>query len=264
MALRRPPPSTDANRKPHSRSHFLNSRNKIRFALPRPRWISMPECPPFKPPTAIQKALYPSGTISSRYVMRTEASKPPAHPTYSSPSVSESRLTSISPSSIPPFRPRAPSMPVSSVAVISASNGPCTTSSDSITAKIAATPIPLSAPSVVPSALTHSPSTRTSMGSFVKSNRLSPFFCGTMSMCACRMIPLRDSMPGVAGLRRITFPASSTVQAMPCVRASATRYARIASSCRDGRGTRAISANFSHTSRGESPSRFVFIKTRFI
>ena len=29
MALRRPPPSTDANRKPHSRSHFLNSRNKI-------------------------------------------------------------------------------------------------------------------------------------------------------------------------------------------------------------------------------------------
>ena len=133
-------------------SHFLNSRNKIRFALPRPRWISMPECPPFKPPTAIQKALYPSGTISSRYVMRTEASKPPAHPTYSSPSVSESRLTSISPSSIPPFRPRAPSMPVSSVAVISASNGPCTTSSDSITAKIAATPIPLSAPSVVPSA----------------------------------------------------------------------------------------------------------------
>ena len=55
--------------------------------------------------------------------------------------------------------PFAPSMPVSSVAVISTSIGPCGMSFDNSTAIPVATPMPLSAPSVVPSAVTHSPST---------------------------------------------------------------------------------------------------------
>ena len=45
-----------------------------------------------------------------------------------------------------------------------------------------ATPMPLSAPRVVPFALTHPLSTQVSMGSFSKSNFLSAFFCGTMSI----------------------------------------------------------------------------------
>ena len=64
----------------------------------------------------------------------------------------------MSPCSSPAFRPKAPSMPVSSVAVKSASSGPCTSVSSSSTARIDATPMPLSAPSVVPSAVTHPPS----------------------------------------------------------------------------------------------------------
>ena len=65
----------------------------------------------------------------------------------------------MSPLSNPFFSPNAPAMPVSSVAVKSASSGPCSNVSSSNTARIAAAPIPLSAPSVVPSAVTQSPST---------------------------------------------------------------------------------------------------------
>ena len=50
-------------------------------------------------------------------------------------------------------------MPVSSVAVKSASSGPCFNVLSSSTARIAAAPMPLSAPNVVPSAVTQSPST---------------------------------------------------------------------------------------------------------
>jgi len=64
----------------------------------------------------------------------------------------------MSPCSSPFSRPFAPSMPVSSVAVNRASSGPCFSVRSSSTARIAATPIPLSAPSVVPSAVTQPPS----------------------------------------------------------------------------------------------------------
>ena len=54
------------------------------------------------------------------------------------------------------------------------------------TAKAAATPMPLSAPRVVPfAALIHSPSNSSSIGSLLKSWLLSEFFSQTMSICAC-------------------------------------------------------------------------------
>ena len=86
------------------------------------------------------------------------ASKPPAQPTYNSPSSSESRFIRISPLRIFGSRLKAPVIPVSSSIVNSASTGPCSISFDSSTAIAAATPIPLSAPRVVPFAVTHSPS----------------------------------------------------------------------------------------------------------
>ena len=48
-------------------------------------------------------------------------------------------------------------------------------------AKIVATPMPLSAPRVVPSALTQSPSTYIFMPSVMKSNSVSLFFWHTIS-----------------------------------------------------------------------------------
>ncbi len=63
----------------------------------------------------------------------------------------------------------APVSPLSSSMVKSSSRGPCATSSASISASMAATPIPLSAPSVVPCAVSHSPSRSGRIGSFEKS-----------------------------------------------------------------------------------------------
>ena len=83
-----------------------------------------------------------------------------AEPTVSLPSSSLSRFSSVVPVTSDGSSPLAPtpSPPTSSPTVISNSSGPCGSDELSARAIIAATPIPLSAPSVVPSAVSQSPS----------------------------------------------------------------------------------------------------------
>ena len=158
MALRMLPPCHDARRASSSAMASRTMRTSILLALPRPAEISRPECPPFSPFTVRRTATSSLSVSSSLYSSVAVMSTPPALPIISSPSSSVSRLSSISPSSSPAGRSLAPYIPVSSSAVISASMGPCFRSVDSITAIIAATPRPSSAPRVVPFAFTQSPS----------------------------------------------------------------------------------------------------------
>ena len=106
-------------------------------------------------------------------------------------------------------RALAPVRPVSSSTVHRISSGPWTASGSSATAMAVATPMPLSAPRVVPSALTQSPSTRTSMGSFTKSKSTSEFFSQTMSRWPWRITVGADSWPGVAGTFTARLPVAS-------------------------------------------------------
>ena len=133
--------------------------------------------------------------------------------------------------------PFAPSIPVSSVAVINTSTGPWGISFDNRIAIPVATPIPLSAPRVVPSAVTHSPSIYASIGSLVKSCCLSSFFWGTMSRWPCRITPLRFSIPGVAGLLNNILLASSISAWIPFSFAQFITNSLAFSSWFDGRGT---------------------------
>ncbi len=110
--------------------------------------------------------------------------------------------------------------------------------------------MPQSAPSVVPSALTHPPSMRVRMGSVSKSNSTSEFFSHTMSMCDWRITVGRFSKPGVAPLRITTLPMASFLYSRPCFSAKATRYSMILPSFFEGRGTRVMASNCSHTPRG--------------
>ena len=140
---------------------------------------------------------------------------PPALPITNSPNVSLSIFSRMSPFRVSAARWFTPYIQVSSSAVISASSGPCFRSLLSNTAIIAATPIPSSLPSVVPLAFTHSPSMYVSIGSVSKLCLLSSVFCGTISMCACRVAIGRLSIPGVAGLRITMFSAPSLKASMP-------------------------------------------------
>ncbi len=83
----------------------------------------------------------------------------PAQPTVSASSLVPSRLTSRRPVTSEASSAFAPSRPCSSDTVKRSSSGPWAISGSSATASAAATPMPLSAPSVVPSATTQSPST---------------------------------------------------------------------------------------------------------
>ena len=176
MAFLKLPPSISPIRNPCFFAACHIYRFSSLFEFPFSRGISIPECPPFKPDNSSLKALCPSGTFSSVKVTFIFPFVPPAQPTYSSPSSSESILIRISPSRIPAFKPKAPVIPVSSSIVNRPSIGPCCRSSDSRTLIAAATPIPLSAPRVVPSAVTQPSSIKGSIGSVSKSNILSLFF----------------------------------------------------------------------------------------
>jgi hypothetical protein len=71
-------------------------------------------------------------------------------------------------------------------------------------------PMPLSEPSVVPVALTQSPSTRGLMGSFMKSCTVPAFFSHTMSTCPCnsRHKSAESSAYGAYGTLKSTVPAN--------------------------------------------------------
>ena len=116
------------------------------------------------------------------------------------------------------------------------SSGPWERSLASITASAAATPMPLSAPSVVPSAWTQSPSSTGVIGSFSKSCFLPSFFSHTMSRWPCRIVGLADSRPLVAALLTMTLPAASCRADSPMRLASARTKAAAAFSFLDPRG----------------------------
>ena len=109
-------------------------------------------------------------------------------------------------------------------------------SSASRMASIAATPIPLSEPSVVPSAVRYSPSITGRIASLSKSNSVPLFFSWTMSRCDWSTIVGALSRPGVPGLRTTTFPTSSTWWSSPAFSAIARTWARACSSFFEPRG----------------------------
>ena len=181
IAFRKLPPFISEILKPKLAKPSNKIRFIILFAFPRPFMISIPECPPFKPFTTIEKAVVFSGVSSSKYVLDAVTSTPPAQPIPISSSSSVSKFSKISPSKTPPSKPIAPVIPVSSSMVNNASIFGCTISLDDKTAIIAATPKPLSAPKVVPAALIQSPSTNILIPSLSKSKMVSEFFWCTMS-----------------------------------------------------------------------------------
>ena len=146
--------------------------------------------------------------------------------------------------------PIAPVRPVSSSRVNTHSIGPCSMSVARRSASCIAQPIPSSAPSVVPSAHSQSPSIYVSIGSLRKSISFPSMLSHTMSICDCSMTTGLCSMPGVAGLRIITLPVASTIVSNSNSLPTLSRYSIIFSSCFEGRGIALIFANSSKTIAG--------------
>ena len=237
MALRMLPPCQLARRASYSSMASRTTCTNSLLALARPSLISSPLWPPRRFFTVTFTAASSASVSTSLYSKVAVTSMPPAEPMTNLPQCSESRLSRISPCSWPSGSSLAPNMPVSSSRVMRASMGPCFKVLSSMMAMIEATPRPLSAPSVVPLAFTHSPSIHGSMGSVSKLCCDSGVFCGTISMWACRMMPLRSSIPGVAGLRMWMFPAGSFTAYTPHSLPKSSRNCWIFSKCPLGRGT---------------------------
>ncbi len=155
----------------------------------------------------------------------------------------------MEPSIIPSPRLLAPVRPVSSSTVKSASRGPCTRSLSISAASEAAMPMPLSAPRVVPSARSHSPSMIVRMGWVLKSKFLS-LLSHTISICDCITTMGAFSQPGVAGTVIATLPTASVRTAILCSAAKSSRYWRIFSSFLEGRGTWLIWSKIENTRAG--------------
>ena len=137
---------------------LYRKRERILMAFARFLLMSSPECPPFSPLMEAWMKKWPSGAASRVNVNLAEVVFPPAHEMNIWPSSSESRLMSMSPFMNPALIPIAPVRLVSSSRVKTHSNGPCSMSSLSRIASSMAQPMPSSAPSVVPLAVSHSPS----------------------------------------------------------------------------------------------------------
>ena len=144
----------------------------------------MPECPPCNPLTLITIGVTSSVTVMSEEVNWNVASRPPAQPINSSPSSSESRLIIAGAVSHSGWMAWTPPMPISSSQVKINSSGGWTISSLNATANAIASPIPLSAPSVVSLAQTQSSLMTGLIGSVMKSWLVVSPFCATMSKCA--------------------------------------------------------------------------------
>ena len=177
----------------------------------------------------------------------------PAHPTVSFPSSSLSRLTRMRPVTSDPSKAFAPSSPTSSATVIRSSSGPCGSDASSASAIIAAIATPSSAPSVVPSALSQSPSrTRTirpSAGSFGLDGSRSQ----TMSRWPWSATTGAVSRPGVAGTRSTRFRPLSWWSSKSCSAAQARTCSITGSSARDGRGMRVRASKCAQKARGSRP-----------
>ena len=252
IAFRKPPPSIDTTRAWLFSDASDNKRFMILFALPRPRWISMPEWPPAKPLTVIWKHWQESGKASGAYDPVATISTPPAQPMVSSSSSSVSKFSIIWPVKWPACNSLAPVIPVSSSIVNNASMGGWSMSVEANTDMMAATPRPLSAPSVVPLALTQSPSTSIWMPCESKSNSVSAFFWCTMSKCDCKTTVFDFSLPAVAGLRIMTLPAWSTLVSKLSDSPNDLMNSMTRSSFFEGRGTAFRSQKWFQTLVGSS------------
>ena len=178
-------------------------------AFERPSWMLVPECPP-RPPLTVTASVTASPSAGSRFeATRIHVSVLPAQPTVSLASSSLSRLTRIEPSISPPSSPFAPSSPTSSATVISSWSGPCGSEASSTSAIIAAIATPSSAPSVVPLAVSQSPSISSSIRPSAGSFGLSGWRSQTMSRCPCSTTVGADSRPSVAGTSKTRLRAAS-------------------------------------------------------
>ena len=210
--------------------------------------MSSPLCPPRALPTDTRKNFKPDPDRGSvLYENLAVVSIPPAQPIKSSPSSSESRLISTFPVMKPGFRALAPSSPVSSDTVKSASMRPVRRS-EVRTASCAAIPIPQSAPKVVSLAIIHPFSISHFMGSLAKSCSTPAFFSHTMSEWLWSTITGTFSLPGEAGFTITTLPAASVLHSSECLAAKSCSQATIFSSCPDSRGTLVMSLNMDRTS----------------
>ena len=165
----------------------------------------------------------------------------------SSPSSSESRLIRVLPVMKPGCRAFAPSSPVSSATVNSASILPVL-SPEVRTASWAAMPIPQSAPSVVSGATIQPSLISYFMGSLLKSWSTPAFFSQTMSEWLCNTIVGTFSFPSDASFTITALPAASVWHSRAWAAANDCSHATIFSSCPDSRGIFVISLKMDRTS----------------
>ncbi len=250
-ALRLTPPSSRASRSGVPRE---STRPSALIALTRPFAMSPPEWPPRAPDTATSSIVQPAGTGSGGSSSRVNTCVLPAHPIVIAVSLVPSRLRSRRPDTRPGSSAFAPSRPCSSDTVKSSSSGPCTTSGSSAAAIAAATPMPLSAPSVVSGAITQPPSTTTRMRPARGSYALSGSRSQTMSRCAWRTTVGAASRPAEAGTRTTRLPSASTAVSKPRPLAQTATCSRAAASSFGGRAILVSSENRSHTPAGSSPA----------
>ena len=197
----------------------------------------------------------PSAAGARGASIRIHVSVLPAQPTVRRPSSSLSRLIRIEPESSDPSRPFAPSSPTSSATVISSSSGPCGSDSSSTSAIIAAIATPSSAPSVVPFAVSHSPSRTSSILPSVGSFGLSGWRSQTMSRCPWSTTVGAPSRPSVAGTLMTRLRAASSRSAKPWVEAHERTCSITGSSRRDGRAIVVSVSKWPQNARGSKPVR---------
>ena len=254
IALRLLPPSSDTSRNGATSYASRSTRPSTLIAFARPSAICTPEWPPSPPPARTESETASAEDAARGASTRIHVSVLPAQPTVRTPSSSLSRLISVPPVSRDPSSAFAPSSPTSSATVIKSSSGPCGIDSSSTSVIIAAIAIPSSAPRVVPSAVSQSPSRtntiRPSAGSFGLEGSRSQ----TMSRWPWRISVGADSRPGVAGTRMTRFRPASCSSSNPRAAAQARTCSITGSSRREGRAIRVSASKFSQNGAGSAPA----------
>mmetsp|Transcript_14200 Transcript_14200/g.59408 ORF Transcript_14200/g.59408 Transcript_14200/m.59408 type:complete len:229 (+) Transcript_14200:844-1530(+) len=228
MALRLSPPPSESRRacaSPPAAAIATPAQSAARSkALARSSPMLSPEWPPRQPLTdTFSAAAAANGSVATaRFRM---LSPPPAQPMYTLPHSSVSRLSIVvAVRSLSASRPNAPVSPVSSSTVKSASSGGSGASaSESRSASAAATPMPLSAPSVVPTAVTQSPSRTTFSGVVSKSKPSEGSASVTMSTCPWTHTAGASSPPPLPGRAMTRLPTASLRVSSPRSRANSRR-----------------------------------------
>ena len=183
MALSLLPPWADTSRTSAAPDAAFSSRPSTMSALARPLSISTPEWPPTRPSTRII-SVSPS-KASRRNGKRQDTRLPPAQPTVNTPSTSESMFSMVRPCNGDTSSTAAPSIPISSSVVSTASSRGWGISLSSSAARAMATAMPSSLPRVVPRAPTTSPSTKRSSPSVSMFLAHPGSFSHTMSRWPC-------------------------------------------------------------------------------